>query len=79
MKIYILPGLDRTFIFRGKRHVNVLTNSMVINNLIVMAYAYDLTGEKKYLNGVVTGMDYLLGCNPLAVTGIKMIRYLIYK
>ena len=48
------------------------SNSMVINNLIVMAYAYDITGNKDYLNGVITGMDYLLGNNPLSfsfVTG----------
>ena len=48
------------------------SNSMVINNLIVMAYAYDQTGDKKYLNGVTQGMDYLLGTNPLSfsfVTG----------
>jgi len=48
------------------------SNSMVINNLIVMAYAYDKTGEDKYMNGVLTGMDYLLGRNPLSfsyVTG----------
>ena len=48
------------------------SNSMVINNLMAISYAYDVTGEEKYLNGVVTGMDYLLGCNPLSfsyVTG----------
>ena len=48
------------------------SNSMVINNLIAMSYAYDISGNKKYLNGVVTGMDYLLGNNPLSfsfVTG----------
>ncbi|MBR5362679.1 MAG: glycoside hydrolase family 9 protein [Oscillospiraceae bacterium] len=46
------------------------SNSMVINNLIAMAYAYDQTGESKYLSGVTTGMDYLLGCNPLAYSYI---------
>ena len=48
------------------------SNSMVINNLIVMSYAYDITKDVDYMNGVVTGMNYLLGCNPLAfsyVTG----------
>ena len=48
------------------------SNSMVINNLIAMAYAYDQTADKKYLSGVTTGMDYLFGTNPLAfsyVTG----------
>ncbi|MCQ2468692.1 MAG: glycoside hydrolase family 9 protein [Ruminococcus sp.] len=48
------------------------SNSMVINNAIVMAYAYDITGDVKYMNGVTTAMDYLLGTNPLSfsfVTG----------
>ncbi len=48
------------------------SNSMVINNCIVMAYAYDLTGDINYMNGVATGLDYLFGRNPLSysyVTG----------
>lgn len=48
------------------------SNSMVINNCIVMAYAYDLTGNVAYMNGVVSALDYLFGCNPLSfcyVTG----------
>ena len=52
------------------------SNSMVINNTIVMAYAYDLTKgteiDINYMNGIVSAMDYLLGNNPLSfsyVTG----------
>ena len=48
------------------------SNSFVINNAIVMAYAYDATDDVKYLNGVSTAMDYLLGRNPISfsyVTG----------
>ena len=48
------------------------SNSMVINNCIVMAYAYDLTKKVDYMNGVTTAMDYLFGTNPLSfsfVTG----------
>lgn len=41
------------------------SNSFVLNNLIVLALAYDFTKEQKYLDGVATGMDYLLGRNPL--------------
>jgi endoglucanase len=44
------------------------SNSMVINNAIVMAYAYDQTKDVKYMNGVATAMDYLLGRNPLSVS-----------
>ncbi|MGC4088355.1 MAG: glycoside hydrolase family 9 protein [Polyangiaceae bacterium] len=48
------------------------SNSFVLNNMIVMGLAYDFTKQQKYLDGVVLGMDYLLGRNPLAqsyVTG----------
>jgi endoglucanase len=41
------------------------SNSMVINNTIAMALAYDATGEVKYIDGVTTAFDYLLGVNPL--------------
>jgi len=48
------------------------SNSMVINNCIVMAYAYDLTGgDINYMNGVITAMDYLLGCNPLSFSYVS--------
>jgi endoglucanase len=48
------------------------SNSLLANNLIVVALAYDLTGEGRYLDAVATGVDYLLGRNALAqsyVTG----------
>ncbi|MCR5148568.1 MAG: glycoside hydrolase family 9 protein [Eubacterium sp.] len=41
------------------------SNSFVVDNSVIMAYAYILTGDKKYYNGVVSGMDYLLGRNPM--------------
>ncbi|MBP0967232.1 MAG: glycoside hydrolase family 9 protein, partial [Oscillospiraceae bacterium] len=48
------------------------SNAMSVYNMIAMAYAYDLTDDAKYMNGISTGMDYLLGNNPMAfsyVTG----------
>lgn len=39
------------------------SNSFVADNSIVMAYAYLLTDESKYLDGVIGGVDYLLGRN----------------
>lgn len=39
------------------------SNSMVVNNAIVMAYAYDLTKDVKYINGASTAMDYIFGRN----------------
>lgn len=41
------------------------SNSFVADNAIVIACAYDLTGEQKYLDGVISAMNYLLGCNPM--------------
>ncbi len=41
------------------------SNSFVLNNLIILALAYDFTEDAIYLNAVVDGMDYILGCNAL--------------
>ncbi len=41
------------------------SNSFVVNNSMIMAYAYELTGDDAYLQGVVSGMDYILGRNPM--------------
>ncbi len=62
-------NLDPKIIIKGYEWGS---NSMVINNCIVMAYAYDITDDIKYMNGVSTALDYLLGNNPLSfsfVTG----------
>ena len=40
----------------------------MLNNLIVVASAYDLTGRAKYRDAVVEGMDYLLGRNALNIS-----------
>ncbi|MFI7616037.1 glycoside hydrolase family 9 protein [Nonomuraea terrae] len=41
------------------------SNNLVLNNMVVMATAYDLTGQEKYRTAVREGMDYLLGRNAL--------------
>lgn len=41
------------------------SNSQVLNNMVVLATAHDLTGETAYRDAVLTGLDYLLGRNPL--------------
>lgn len=46
------------------------SNSMVLNNAVVMAYAYYRTKDSKYLDGVTAAMDYLLGTNPLSFSYI---------
>lgn len=48
------------------------SNSRLTDNAIVMAYAYDATGDSKYLNGALQAMDYIFGRNALGfsyVTG----------
>ncbi|MEU5614627.1 glycoside hydrolase family 9 protein [Streptomyces sparsogenes] len=41
------------------------SNSQVLNNMVVLATAHDLTGKTRYRDAVLRGMDYLLGANPL--------------
>jgi endoglucanase len=41
------------------------SNSNILNNLQVIATAFDLTGSSKYRDGVLRGMDYLFGRNAL--------------
>ena len=41
------------------------SNSVVLNNAIILALAYDFTGNQKFLASVSRAMDYILGYNPL--------------
>ncbi|GIJ66027.1 endoglucanase [Virgisporangium ochraceum] len=41
------------------------SNSTVLNNLVVIATAFDLTNDRKYRDAVIEGMDYILGRNAL--------------
>lgn len=41
------------------------SNSDVLNNALVLALAYDFTGDARFLNGVTDSMDYILGRNAL--------------
>ncbi|UZN04873.1 glycoside hydrolase family 9 protein [Cellulomonas sp. S1-8] len=41
------------------------SNSSVANILVVIATAYDLTGDEQYLHGTLEGLDYLFGRNAL--------------
>jgi endoglucanase len=47
------------------------SNSLVANNAIVLALAHDFTHDGRYASGVVQGMDYLLGKNPLAMSYVS--------
>ncbi|WP_285729540.1 glycoside hydrolase family 9 protein [Nocardiopsis sp. ATB16-24] len=41
------------------------SNSQVLNNLVVVATAYDITGDVRFRDAVAEGMDYVLGRNAL--------------
>ncbi|WP_432825211.1 glycoside hydrolase family 9 protein [Dactylosporangium sp. CA-092794] len=41
------------------------SNSQILNNLAVVATASDVTGKAAYRDGVMSGMDYILGRNAL--------------
>jgi endoglucanase len=49
----------------GKKGFPWGSNSSVLNNALVTALAYDITGDAKYLAAVAEAMNYLLGRNPL--------------
>ena len=62
-------GLPNDIVIKGYQQGS---NKRVVNNAIIMAYAYDVTRDRKYIDGTATAMDYLLGRNPLSysyVTG----------
>jgi endoglucanase len=42
------------------------SNSLVLNNGVVLALAYDFTKQTVFLNGAVDALDYILGRNPMA-------------
>ncbi|MFR9799338.1 glycoside hydrolase family 9 protein [Streptomyces sp. MS06] len=44
------------------------SNHQVLNNAVVLATAYDLTGARKYRDGAVESMDYVLGRNALNIS-----------
>ena len=64
---FALPGQPSVPYGRGYEQGS---NARALSNMLAMAYAYDLTGKSKYLDGVSTGMDYLLGTNPLSFSYI---------
>jgi endoglucanase len=41
------------------------SNHQILNNAIVLATAHDITGKKKYRDGVLEAMDYIFGRNAL--------------
>lgn len=46
------------------------SNAFILNNMIIMGIAFDLSQDRKYVAGMVESMDYLLGRNPLGLSYI---------
>ena len=44
------------------------SNSGVLNNAMILALAYDITGDPAYLDGVIAAADYVLGRNALSTS-----------
>jgi endoglucanase len=52
-----MPGTPGNYFWGG--------NGNIINNVVVMATAFDLTSDAKYRAGALRGMDYIFGRNAL--------------
>ncbi|HEV7322143.1 MAG TPA: glycoside hydrolase family 9 protein [Ensifer sp.] len=44
------------------------SNQLMLQNIIVLSAAFDLSGERVFLNGAREGMDYILGRNALGLS-----------
>jgi len=40
------------------------SNSVVLNNAVLLALAYDISKDSKYINAAIQSLDYILGRNP---------------
>jgi endoglucanase len=52
-----LPGGNNFYVWGS--------NSNILNNMAVLATAYELTQQKKYRDGALQGLDYIFGRNAL--------------
>ncbi|MFC3689799.1 glycoside hydrolase family 9 protein [Aquipuribacter hungaricus] len=44
------------------------SNSAVLNNMVVLGYAYDISGDQAYADALLSSLDYLLGRNALNIS-----------
>lgn len=66
LQLIELQGYKMPFSAGGSGAYPWGSNSFILNNMVILALAHDFTKQDKYLEGVVLGMDYLLGRNALA-------------
>ncbi len=58
-------------IYRPRNHrYDWGSNQLILQNIIVLSVAFDLSGDRAFLNGARESMDYLLGRNALAFSYI---------
>lgn len=58
-------------IYRPRNHrYDWGSNQLILQNIIVLSAAFDLSGDKAFLNAARESMDYLLGRNALAMSYI---------
>lgn len=73
LKENILAFADSFITIQSKEGYTVLiegdypwgSNGTILNNMILMALAYDISGEEQYLDAVRLSMDYIMGRNPM--------------
>ena len=56
------------FMYAPKNGFGWGSNQSLIQNMIVVATAYDITGDRRYLQAVCESMDYILGRNALGIS-----------
>jgi len=56
------------FMYRPDNGFGWGSNQSLIQNMIVVATAYDITGDTRYLQAVRESMDYILGRNALGIS-----------
>lgn len=67
---YMLMQESEAFdvMFKADEGLGWGSNSSILQNMVVVAAAYDLVKDKKYLNAVRKGMDYILGRNVMGIS-----------
>lgn len=59
----ILTGMESIPYHVGLDHFEWGSNSDVLNQAMILCYAHLISGDPKYLTGVIRNMDYILGKN----------------
>lgn len=55
---------------RGERKYSHGSNGDILRNSMILSYAFELSGDTKYSTAAVSGLDYILGRNPMGISYI---------